>query len=414
MRTRRRSAGNGLGDSPHMQEALQVAYYHCILEMPLKTIAELLGKSPATITRRLDEVRQAGWLRDHPEFTPPPEVWKDLQAQMTCTDVESALRTYFGPEKLPRITVLPSPPPRPGDDFRQARPEAVERIGLFAARRLGEVLSDGDHVVGVNWGWSVRHCVANLRPIRPNANARFIPIVGSLSLDETDPHFDEAIECSANRLAQLAASAFDAPRAPRITTPAYIPRRFHEDSRRLRAIRDFVESDVSYLRIFGGTDEEGRRQPGLMRQVDTLVTGLSSIDVEILPIYRPHLITQEDIPVLERAGVVGDLALHLIVDSDEMDRRSPERQLVETINSLIVGASPADFVRVADSTRSGHSKGLGVVVLSVGVWKARILTTAIRMGAVNELITDLDTALAIARHVGVHIATRTGIARVRP
>ena len=413
MRIRRKAGTNGLNDSPHMQEALQVAYYHCILEMPLKTIAELLGKSPATITRRLDEVRQAGWLRDHPEFSPPPEVWKDLQAQMTCTDVETALKTYFGPELLPRISVLPSAPAKPGEDLRQARPEAVERIGLFAAKRLADALEEGEHVVGLNWGWSVRHCVVNLRPLRANPNVRFVPIVGSLSLDETDPHFDEAIECSANRLAQLAASAFDAPRAPRITTPAYIPRRFHSDPRGLRAIRDFVESDVSYLRIFGGKDERGIPQPGLLDQVDTLITGLSSIDVDILPIYRPNLITQEDIPVLERAGVVGDLALHLVVESESADKRAPERQLVETINSLIVGAGPADFVQAAERAREENAPGLGVVVLSVGVWKARILTTAIRMGAVNELITDLDTALAIARHVGVHIPTRSQTARIR-
>ena len=413
MRTRRKAGSNGLSESPHIQEALQVAYYHCILEMPLKTIAELLGKSPATITRRLDEVRQAGWLRDHPEFTPPPEIWKDLQARMTCTDVEIALKTYFGPERPPRISVLPSPPARPGEDLRQARPEVVERIGLFAARRLADSLGDGDHVVGVNWGWSVRQAVVNLRPARPNPNVRFVPIVGSLSLDERDPHFDEAIECSANRLAQLAASAFDAPRSPRVTTPAYIPRRFHRDPRGLRAIRDFVEGDVSYLRIFGGKDENGARQPGLMDQVDTLVTGLSSIDVDILPVYRPHLITQEDIPILQRAGVVGDLALHLIVESEEMDRNSPERQLVETINSLIVGAEPSDFVKVADRARRADSQGLGVVVLSVGAWKARILTTAIRMGAVTELITDMDTALAIARHVGVHVPSRASVMRVR-
>jgi hypothetical protein len=259
----------------------------------------------------------------------------------------------------------------------------------------------------------VRQCVSNLRPVRGNPQLRFIPIVGSLSLDETDPHFDEAIECSANRLAQIAASAFDAMRSPRITTPAYIPRRFHSDSRDLRAIRDFVEGDVSYRRIFGGKDDSGTLQPGLLGQVDTLVTGLSSIDVEILPIYRPNLITQQDIPILEKAGVVGDLALHLIVESEASDRKSPERRLVETINSLIVGADPSDFVQVAERAREKDSRGLGVLVLSVGVWKARILTTAIRMGAVTELITDLDTALAIARHVGVHIPTRTRAARIR-
>src|SRR5205823_2642943 len=109
-----------------------------------------------------------------------------------------------------------------------------------------------------------------------------------------------------------------------------------------------------------------------------------------------------------------DLALHLIVESDDTDRRSPEGQLVETINSLIVGASPADFIGVAERARQESSTGLGVVVLSVGGWKARILTTAIRMGAVNELITDLDTALAIARHVGVHVPTRAQTARPRP
>src|SRR5438034_920412 len=90
MRARRRDRMNGLAASPYLAEALKVAYYHCVLEMPLKSIAELLGKSPATITRRLDEVRRAGWLRDHPEFSPPPEIWRELQGQMTCTDVETA------------------------------------------------------------------------------------------------------------------------------------------------------------------------------------------------------------------------------------------------------------------------------------------------------------------------------------
>ena len=69
---RKRTVSSGFTESPYFSEALQVAYYHCVLEMPLKSIAEILGKSPATITRRLDEVRQAGWLRDHPEFRPPP------------------------------------------------------------------------------------------------------------------------------------------------------------------------------------------------------------------------------------------------------------------------------------------------------------------------------------------------------
>src|SRR5205807_4472089 len=138
---------------------------------------------------------------------------------------------------------------------RETRPENVERVGLFGANRLSEALSRGEHAVGINWGWSVRHCVINLRPARPNSALRFVPLVGNLSLDENDPHYEEAIECSSNRLAQFAAGAFGAPRAPRLSTPAYIPRRFHKDARGLRAIRDFIESDVSYHRIFGGTDE---------------------------------------------------------------------------------------------------------------------------------------------------------------
>lgn len=408
MRVRRRHKADGLRESPYLLEALQVAYYHCVLEMPLKNIATLLGKSPATITRRLDEVRQAGWLRDHPEFTPPPDVWKDLQGQMTCANVEAALLDYFGPTYLQRITVLPSPLRSDAAESRQARPENVEKVGLYAARRLSEALSEGSHVVGINWGWSVRHCVANLRPTKPNPQLRFIPLVGNLSLDETDPHYEEAIECSSNRLAQSAASAFGAPRAPRLSTPAYIPRRFHADARGLRAIRDFIESDVSYRRIFGGPDENGAHQPGLIEQVDTLVTGLTSLDVQTLPIYRPGLITPEDLPILQRAGVVGDLALHLLVEPNgpralSDGSPSPERELVENINDLIVGASPQDFLRVAERVRRGEADGLGVVVLAAGAWKARILTTAIRLRAVNELITDLETALAIGRHLGIEM-----------
>src|SRR2546421_4471796 len=76
----RRNRPERLEASPYLLEAVQVAYYHCVLEMPLKSIAELMGKSPATITRRLDEVRQAGWLRDRPEVVPPAEVWEQLQS----------------------------------------------------------------------------------------------------------------------------------------------------------------------------------------------------------------------------------------------------------------------------------------------------------------------------------------------
>lgn len=410
MRMRRRQKTDSLQDSPYLLEALQVAYYHCVLEMPLKNIAEIMGKSAATITRRLDEVRQAGWLRDHPEFNPPPDVWREIQGRMTCANVEIALQQYFGAELLQRITVLPSPVRPNAEKIREARTENVQRVGLFAARRLAERLCDGPHIVGVNWGWSVRQCVTNLFPPRPNPELRFVPLVGNLSLDETDPHFEEAIECSSNRLAQAAAYAFNAPRVPRLSTPAYIPRRFHADAKGLRAIRDFIESDVSYRRIFGGKDENGEFQPGFIEQVDTLVTGLTSLDVQTLPIYRPHLITEADLPILERAGVVGDLGLHLLVAQDDTAASpqdgcdSPERALVEDINDLIVGASPRDFLRVAEQARGGSSGGLGVIVLAVGAWKARILTTAIRLRAVNELITDLETALAICRYVGIEMS----------
>jgi DNA-binding transcriptional regulator LsrR (DeoR family) len=414
VRTRRRERPDSLRDSPYLLEALQVAYYHCVLQMPLKNIAEILGKSPATITRRLDEVRQAGWLRDHPEFTPPPDIWRELQSRMSCSTVEDVLRDYFGRDMLQRITVLPSPVRADAAESREARPENVERVGLYAAGRLSETLGEGAHVVGVNWGWSVRQCVMNLRPAKSNPDLRFIPLIGNLSLDENDPHYEEAIECSSNRLAQAAASAFNAPRAPRLSTPAYIPRRFHADMGGLKAIRDFIESDISYRRIFGGADETGAHHPGLIEQVDTLVTGLTSLDVETLPIYRPNLITPDDLPILHRAGVVGDLALHLLVEQEGTDSRpSAERELVENVNDLIVGASPRDFIRVAERARRGESKGLGVVVLASGAWKARILTTAIRLGAVNELITDLETALAIGRHAGIERKMKHHLAGAR-
>jgi DNA-binding transcriptional regulator LsrR (DeoR family) len=400
--TRRRAKPQSLQDSPYLLEALQVAYYHCALEMPLKNIAELLGKSPATITRRLDEVRQAGWLRDQPQFVPPQDVWSELQSHMTCSGIEQAILQSLGRGMLQRLFVLPSPV-RQRAAVRQPRPEMVERVGLFAARRLSDALATSEHVVGVNWGWSVRHCMMNLRPLRPNPDLRFVPLIGNLSLDESDPHYEEAVECSSNRLAQVAATAFDAPRAPRLSTPAYIPRRFHEDAHGLRAIRDFIENDVSYRRVFGARDDAGLHHGGLLDNVDTLVTGLTSLDVETLPIYRPHLITPKDIPVLQRAGVQGDIALNLVVAPEDGDAggATPERRLVEDINDLIVGASPGDFQQVAERARRPGATGLGVVVLSAGAWKAGILTTAIRMGVVNELVTDLETAYAIADELGI-------------
>jgi len=390
----------------HLLEALRVAYCHCVLRMPLKAIAEMLGKSPATITRRLDEVRRAGWLHDRPEFTPPRELWVQVRDQMTCGETEHVLQEALAAHGVERVTVVPSSPRDGGAEARSVSPEIVERVGLVGAHLLAEALATGSHVVGVNWGWSVRHCVANLRPPEPNPDLRFVPLVGSLSLDENDPHFEEAIECSSNRLAQLAASAFRAPRVPRLNTPAYVPRRFHADASGLAAIRDFIQGDVSYRRVFGGRDERGEWSAGLIDRVDTLITGLTSIDVQTLQIYRPGLITKEDLPALERAGVVGDLALHLLVDGDHAGpagaaTATRDRELVAEINDLIVGASPADFVRVAERVRSGERAGLGVVVLAAGPWKARILVAAMKLRAVNQLITDLETARALCRHLGL-------------
>jgi DNA-binding transcriptional regulator LsrR (DeoR family) len=393
---RRRSQPEGLRESPHLSEALQVAWYHCILEMPLKSIAELMGKSPATITRRLDEVRKAGWLRDRPEFNPPQEIWKDLRGKMTCSNVELVLKDYFGSHLIQRVTVIPSPV-RPGHP-RTSLQENVERVGLYAADRLCRELVDTSHVVGMNWGWSVRQCVTNLHPLQPNPDIRFVPIVGNLSLDERDPHYEEAVECSSNRLSQIAASAFGSPHIIRLNTPAYIPRRFHEDMHGLRFIRDFIESDVSYRRIFGSQERDG-----LIHQMDTLVTGLTSLDVQTLPIYRPGLITEDDLQALEKAGVVGDLALHLLEEKETSsdDIVNKDESLVQELNDLIVGASPLDFIRVAEKARETDSKGPGVIVVAVGPMKARILITAIRLGAVNELITDLETAIAMGRYLGI-------------
>jgi DNA-binding transcriptional regulator LsrR (DeoR family) len=388
-----------IADNQAVLESLQVAYYHCVLQMPLKSVAVLLDRSPATVTRRLEEARRRGWVHDHPEFTPPQDVWRELQCHMTCGEAERALVQALGAELLPRVTVLPSTV-RPETEARATRPELVERIGLHAAAKLAEALSVGPHVVGLNWGWSVRQCVLNLRPPKPNPEVRFVPLVGSLSLDENDPHFEEAIECSSNRLAQAAAAAFQGPRPSRLSTPAYIPRKFSADTAGLSAIRRFITEDVSYQRVFG----EG----GWMEAADTVVTGLSSIDVQSLPDYRPDLITAHDVPALQRAGVVGDLALHLMTDPARAAECSEEDAgLVQEINSLLVGAGPDDLRRIAQRAR--QSGAPGVIVLATGPWKADILLAAIRHGAVNELVTDLETAMAIGRRLGVRISSRISI-----
>ncbi|MEP6756687.1 MAG: sugar-binding domain-containing protein [Chthonomonadales bacterium] len=400
MSPRRSSKLENPEESPFLREALQVAYYHCVLEMPLKSIADQLGKSPATITRRLDEVRQAGWLRDRPQFDPPAHLWNELQSHMTCANIEADLQEAFGSNLLSKITVLPTAIRPPEDPTRDSNAASLLRASKFAAHRLSEFLATGPHVVGINWGWSVRQCITNLQPTAPNPELQFLPMVGNLSLDETDPHFEEAIECSSNRLAQAAATAFGAPRAPRLSTPAYIPRRFHKDRAGLLAIRDFIQNDTSYRRIFGDDT-----QSGLIDQVDTILTGLTSLDVRTLPLYRPNLITEDDIPVLHRAGVLGDIALHLVASltvPSETAKVAEGRELVKTLNDLIVGASPDDFLRVAQRARGVNPKGLGVVVVAVGPWKAPILTAAIRMGVINELVTDQETAQSIGRELGLH------------
>lgn len=359
-------------------------------------IAALIGKSLATVTRRLREAKERRWLTARTMFTGPAELRTESPALLPDRDLVDRLMQDPDFARIERIVAVPMPSRR----GRLSTPDRMVRIGRFYAPYLSAYLSAGAHVIGLHFGSSVRALVESLATT-PNAQTLFFPLIGIISMSPDNPFHRIAYESGANHLARIASDRTGGRDAARLSTPAFIPMEFTERPDELATIWKFLRADKSYATVFGpeARDHEGRPMTPLIDSADTMITGVGGLESEGSFLRLSGLVTPEDRPRLEARGVIGDLGTHLVTEDGIVEPSVDPDDEVGRLNSLVIGASPHHLIACAQRRRD-TGEGLGTVVLTTGEAKARVLIVAARLGAISELVTDAFTLKSILRALG--------------
>lgn len=356
-------------------------------------IAALIGKSLATVTRRLREAKERRWLTARTVFTGPEDLRAESPALLPDRELVERLRQDPDFARIERIVVVPMPSRR----GRLATPDRLSRIGRFYAPYLSSYLGTGAHIVGLHFGSSVRALVESLASA-PNADTLFFPLIGIISMSPDNPFHRIAYESGANHLARIASERTAGRDAARLSTPAFIPREFAECPEELEVIWRFLREDRSYSTIFGpnARDYDGRPTTPLIDAADTLITGVGGLESEGSFLRLSGLVTSEDRPRLKALGVIGDLGTHLVTTDGIVEPSTEPGNEVAHLNALVVGASPHHLISCAQRRRE-TGEGLGTVVLTSGEAKGPVLVAAARLGAISELVTDALTLRATLR-----------------
>ncbi len=408
--------------------SLLVSHYAVNEKMSYEEIQQMTGLSRATVARRLQHAKNAGYLVERPELYVPPQFAAAFQDKIRECKLQHDLLVRLRSYGVRAVTVVPDKQVLPPE-----RHELHIRVGKAAAARISQALSGRTGYIGVNWGHSVRHCVQQLeRPAGSSQGLVFVPLMGNLSVDESnEKEYEEVWKCSANRLAGLASNVFPDSTALWLTTPAIIPKVFQPNSsdpdlyeqqeRELSVIWTFLEEDASYQKVFGkghhrapGTaargvgvgsesSDDSRRTYGIIRELDTIITGMSALEPESALCAMAKLVNEDELPILHSGGYVGDLSGHPICCANGAQSTPEARRLADAISALVVSATPQDFVRVADKARTLEDERKGVFLIGHGEAKAKAFLAACQMRAINEIITTRGTAVEMINLIDQHV-----------
>ncbi len=389
-------------------ESAVVAHYATDLDMSYEDIERMTGLSRATVARRLQHAKSRGWMLP-PKLVAPEGLEREYRQRVQCVNLQDQLEKLLGGYGLRKATVVLDRQVR--DDEAHAM-DMTARIGQVAAARLLEALGKRRRtaqrdriVIGINWGYSTRRTIECL-PEQASANPdlAFVPLIGNLSVEETQvKEYEEAWLCSANRLARVASEKFNSGDPRRLATPAIIPKKFSSEKKTLDAIWEFIEEDASYRRVFGQGYHRAdvQHQDTLISRMDTVVTGMSALEPTSSLVKMAHLVDHDQLSALGDAGYVGDLGGHLIDDPEHRVSDQKALDLAELLGDLVVSARPEDFIAVAErAARSRRDQWRGVFLIGRRPRKAPALVAACRMRAVTELFTDQSTAERMVELLG--------------
>ena len=112
-------------------EVLLVAYDYCVLGLRGERLAKHRHISSATAARRIQQAKQAGYIREAVLNIPPDEL-QSLYPYLYRADLMETIHNYIGREHLRNLIVVPSVPL---EDSNQHILTNKERVGRAAAVR---------------------------------------------------------------------------------------------------------------------------------------------------------------------------------------------------------------------------------------------------------------------------------------
>jgi hypothetical protein len=355
-------------------------------------IADKLQINQSEVSRLLQLARDNHWLKDaHPVFTPTREaeaLWEAARAKFAkflSPDVLLQQLRALEAKGKPRLRAVTVVRGNPGN-FHPSVTEAIKGV-----------LERGS-VVGVTWGRTMRSLVDLLKgtirePIRTASPIRFVPLCGEPLKDRHDP-LNYSSSLLAAELSDLVNGRTQPPPPSLAGVPAIIPRGFKPAE--VKVIRRFIAQVAGHGSVFGEESSAGRR-PGLVGQVDTMLTSLGVAVKEHRGIFLQERVDLGDFTEEELAGiVVGDVGGVIIPVKDP---GAGLRERLHEMGERWTGLKETHLEACAKAAvRTGKP---GVVVLSRGDpcpgERARVVRRLIEMGLVTELIVDEDLAAAMGK-----------------
>lgn len=317
----------------------QVATWYYEDNMGQTEIAARIGRSRSMVSRMLNEARDLGLVEIRVRF--PLKTNRDLEAQL-CQEFN-----------LSEARVLASPP---DDDF----PTLLRRIGRLGAYYLEEVLHD-NITIGIGWGATL-HALVKAMPQVSLQNSVVAQMMGAIG--RGDPMVD------GSELARWLSQKLNA-------THYFLPAPLIVES---EVVAQALLNDPMVVDVLT-----------LTHQADITLVGIGPVNSRLSGLYRTGYLTEDDAQRLIRAGVVGDVAGHMLdINGNLADVPENRRLIVQDLESL---------------KRAPH-----VIGVAGGAIKTLAILAALRSGCLNVLITDAITATDILKIKTEQPALKVGTA----
>jgi len=295
--------------------ALKVAQLYYENELTQDEISKKLRLSRPKVSRLLQEVRDAGFVKITIASLPGSH-----------TNLEHQLEARYG---LLDVLVIEVSQP---DSY----PITARELGAAAAYYLSRIVADGD-TIGLTWGLSLASMVENLRPEKKK-NITVTQLVGGLG--------EPAAETHANEIAQRLAMNFKA-NLQIIPSPGIVKN------------IDLAQ----YLR----TEPYVAQILQKITQVNLAFVGIGALKRGSLLMQDERIVTWKDVQPLIEKGAVGDIGLHFF---DKMGNI-----LYSEIEQRLIGAKAENYRQIdrVVGVAGGKEKYLSIL----GGIRSRMINTLI-------------------------------------